>query len=96
VLVRGFQRDPTSAVSTSLHGTHWSITDQLLAHIFDTLQMANWLLRKVINPKKTFPRPRPLERPWQKSKAQKLGSEPIAIAAFDDWWDEAGEEIDNG
>jgi hypothetical protein len=96
VLVRGFQRDPTSATSTSLHGTHWSVTDQLLAGLYDLLQNANWLLQKQLNPKKSVPRPKPLQRPWQKSKSQRLGSEPIAIAAFDAWWDQAGEEANGG
>lgn len=95
MLVRGFQRDPTSAIATALHGTHWSVTDQLLAGLYDLLQQANWLLQKLRNPKGNIPRPKPLERPWQKSKSQKLGSEPIAISAFDDWWDQAGEEAEH-
>lgn len=82
-MVRRFQRDPETATSRSIHGEHWRTTDQLLASAVDLLQFANWQRQG----KPHAPKPKPVPRPWQKSRGQKLGSKPIPISKFADWWE---------
>lgn len=83
VTVRMIQREHASALATELHGVRWSIEAQLLADVVDLLAIANWQR----GGKKHAPRPKPVERPWRKPKAQKLGSKPIPISQFNDWWE---------
>jgi len=74
---------PTSALAEAMHGPRWSITDQLLALIYDVLNIGNWQRAG----KRSAPKPKPLLRPWQKAKSTSLGSDPIPISEFADWWD---------
>lgn len=83
VMVRAFQRDPATALSRSIHGEHWSTTDQLLAAAVDVLQFGNWQR----GGKSSAPKPKPLPRPWLKARGRKLGSKPIPISQFAEWWD---------
>ena len=83
VLVRRWQKDPHTALCEALHGVRWDVTAQLLAVVADTLAAGNWQRAG----KKTAPKPKPIERPWTKTKTQALGSAPIPINEFDDWWE---------
>lgn len=83
VMVRRFQGDPSSATSRAVHGEHWSVTDQLLAALVDLLQVGNWQRAG----KKSAPKPKRLPRPWERAKGRQLGSKPIPISKFNDWWD---------
>lgn len=83
LLSRRLQTDVSSALATELHGRVWSIEAQLLADLIDLTALGNWQRQG----KKHAKKPKPIDRPWRKSKAQKLGSMPIPISQFDDWWD---------
>lgn len=82
-MVRAFQRDPETATSRAIHGHHWPLVAQLLAGIYDVLQVGNWQRAG----KATAPKPKPLPRPWEKARGRKLGAKPIPIRAFDAWWE---------
>ncbi|QDP45032.1 tail assembly chaperone [Microbacterium phage SanaSana] len=84
--VKHLQRDPESALALELHGPSWSVEAQLLATIADNLAWANWQRAG----KKHAPKPTPIPRPWDKPKSTALGSDPIPISEFDDWWNSAG------
>lgn len=81
--MRHVQSDPLSALATELHGPRWSIEAQLMAEVYDVLAAANWQRAG----RKSAPKPKRLPRPWEKVKATVLGSKPIPIPAFNDWWD---------
>lgn len=83
VMVRRFQADPSTATSRAIHGERWPVRDQLLAAIYDLLQVANW--QRV--GKRSAPKPKPLQRPWERPRGRKLGSKPVPIRAFHDWWE---------
>lgn len=83
IMVRRFQRDPETATARAMHGEHWSVTDQLLAVIADLLQVGNWQRAG----KKSAPKPKPIQRPWERPKNHRLGSKPIPISKFSDWWE---------
>ncbi|WP_150129227.1 hypothetical protein [Microcella alkaliphila] len=74
---------PETALAHAVYGERWSITDQLLALIFDVLQLGNWQRAR----KRTAPKPKPLVRPWQRKKTTSLGRDAIPISQFDDWWE---------
>lgn len=59
------------------------MTDQLLAALVDLLQVGNWQRAG----RKHAPKPKRLPRPWEKSKGKQLGSAPIPVSKFNDWWD---------
>ncbi len=82
-MVRRFQADPTTATARSMHGPYWAVTDQLLATVIDLLQVGNWQRAG----KKSAPRPKRLQRPWEKPAERKFGSKPIPISRFNDWWE---------
>ncbi|QPE04134.1 hypothetical protein IT882_13130 [Microbacterium schleiferi] len=82
VMVRRFQRDADTATSRAIHGEHWSVTDQLLAVLVDTLQFANWQRAG----KKSAPKPKRFPRPWEKPKGHQFGRDAIPISKFNDWW----------
>lgn len=77
------QQDPKSALSIEIHGVTWSIEAQLLAEAVDALNQANWQRAG----RQTAPRPKRVPRPWEETKATSIGSDPIPISQFDDWWD---------
>ncbi|WAC65185.1 hypothetical protein OVA14_07230 [Agrococcus sp. SL85] len=83
VLVRRLQVEPGTALRHAVHGELWPVTDQLLANIVDALNHANW--QRV--GKKNAPKPKRTPRPWEKTKAQRIGADPIPISQFDDWWE---------
>lgn len=83
IMIRRLQADPATATARSIHGEHWKVTDQLLAAIVDLLQNANWQRQG----KPHAPKPKPLQRPWEKPRGRKLGSKPIPISEFNDWWE---------
>jgi len=84
VLVRGWQKAPHNAVAEAVHGHPvWSVAEQLAAILVDTLAFANWQRAG----KKSAPKPKRLPRPWEQTKAQTLGRDPIPISEFDDWWE---------
>lgn len=74
---------PETALSRAVHGERWSITDQLLALIFDVLQLGNWQRAR----KRSAPKPKPLARPWLRKKSTSLGKDAIPISQFNDWWE---------
>jgi hypothetical protein len=83
-LVRQLQGSTDSELAAAILGYHpWSVEAQLLAIIADTEAMGNWQRAG----KKNAPKPKPIERPWLKSKGQTLGKNPIPVASFDAWWD---------
>ncbi|SDQ04794.1 hypothetical protein [Leucobacter chromiiresistens] len=84
VLTRRWQTLPGTATCAAVQGReHWGVAEQLLAEIIDLLNIGNWQRagRKHAAKPKRFP------RPWEKAKAQKLGSDPIPVSKFSDWWD---------
>ena len=84
VLTRHWQSLPGTATCAAVQGReHWGVTDQLLAEIADLLATANWQRQG----KPHAPKPKRFPRPWEKAKAQKLGSDPIPVSKFADWWD---------
>lgn len=83
VMVHFLQRNPDSELSRELHGPTWSIEAQLTAIVADHLANANWQRAG----KKHAPKPKPIDRPWVKPAVTALGSKPIPISQFDDWWD---------
>jgi hypothetical protein len=84
VLVFRWQKTPGTATCDAVQGVeHWSVSDQLLASIFDLLQIGNWQRAG----KKSAPKPKRLQRPWEKTRTRKLGSNPIPISKFSDWWE---------
>lgn len=83
VLVRRWQQRPDTATSESVHGVRWGVTDQLLAVIADDLAVANWQRAG----KKNAAKPKPIQRPWEKSKSRALGKDPIPVSQFDGWWE---------
>ncbi|WP_425836943.1 hypothetical protein [Microbacterium sp. PA5] len=88
-----WQKTPGTATCESVQGVvHWPVTDQLLATIYDVLQHANWQR----SGKKNAPKPKRLQRPWEKTAARKLGSMPIPISKFNDWWDSKRKETSRG
>lgn len=82
-MVRHLQSEHTSHLAVEFHGPTWSMESQLLAIAADTLAMGNWQRAG----KKSAPKPKRIQRPWEKVKATVLGSKPIPIAQFNDWWD---------
>ncbi|MGO3844472.1 hypothetical protein [Agrococcus casei] len=62
--------------------------DQILAGIFDLLAHANWQRAG----KRHAPRPKPLQRPWEKRRGRQIGSKPIPIRQFNDWWESKRKE----
>ncbi|WP_066041897.1 hypothetical protein [Herbiconiux solani] len=84
LMVRRWQKMPGTATQESVHGIIWSIEAQLLAEMLDTLRLANWQRAG----KKNTPKPKRTPRPWElKSRQQTIGSEPIPVSEFDEWWE---------
>jgi hypothetical protein len=83
VMLQYMQQDHSSALATEIHGAHWSVDAQLLAVVSDALAIANWQRAG----RKHAPRPKPIQRPWDKPKTQSLGRDAIPISKFEDWWD---------
>jgi hypothetical protein len=83
VIVKNLPR--TSATNRAANGetAQWSLTDYLLAGIFDLIAVGNWQRAG----KKNAPRPKPLPRPGDTSKGRKFGSKPIPIKDFTSWWE---------
>lgn len=83
VLAADFLKRHDSALSRELNGVYWSTEGQLLAVVADALHVANWQR----GGKRSAPRPKPIKRPWEKAKGRIVGSKPIPISQFSDWWD---------
>ena len=84
VLVKRWRLLPGTATSEALTGQEmWSPEGQLLAELVDLAAAGNWQR----GGNKHAPRPKRFPRPWEKTKAQKLGSDPIPVSKFNDWWD---------
>lgn len=83
VIVRHSPR--TSALARAVNGdeTTWSLTDHLLAGVYDLLALANWQRAG----KKNSPRPRPLPRPGKAGDGKRIGKDPIPIRDFNTWWE---------
>lgn len=77
------QQDHLSQLGQEIHGKIWSVEAQILAEAVDALNLANWQR----GGRRSAPKPKPLPRPWLKPKGRSLGSDPIPISAFNDWWD---------
>lgn len=77
------QTDPSSALSTELHGVRWSIEAQLTAVVADHLAFANWQRAG----RRSATKPKRIPRPWEKPKASTLGSGAVPVSSFNDWWD---------
>lgn len=71
----------TSALGRSVdpEGHEWDVNSYLLAITADALRAANWQRGK------RGPRPKPIPRPGDKSKARKFGTKPMTIAQMDEW-----------
>lgn len=52
----------------------------ILADIFDAIRMFNYSFAK------RGEQPKPYKRPWATSSAQRIGSDAIPIADFDEWY----------
>lgn len=86
VLVRRWSNQPGTALSEAQHGHRlWTVGEQLLAMAVDALHEGNWQRAG----KKHAPKPKPVERPWQKKQVRRLGSGAIPIGEFDAWWESA-------
>lgn len=83
VVFKHLQNDPSTALSTELHGVRWSIDAQLMAVVADHLAFANWQRAG----RRSAQKPKRIPRPWEKPKATSLGEGAIPIANFNDWWD---------
>lgn len=84
VLVRAWQKQPHNALAEAVHKHPvWTIGEQLLAILVDLTGHGNWQRLK----KRFAPKPKRLPRPWEKQNTRQLGSDPIPISQFDDWWD---------
>ncbi|WP_156175102.1 MULTISPECIES: hypothetical protein [unclassified Leucobacter] len=84
VLVKRWQRTPGTATCESVQGVeHWTVTEQLLATAIDALNTGNWQRGQNRN----SPKPKRIPRPWEQSQNQRLGSDPIPLHQFNDWWD---------
>lgn len=61
----------------------------MLADIFDALSLLRWEFECANTPKrKRRPRrPDPYPRPGAKGNGRRIGSDPIRIRDFDDWWE---------
>ena len=56
----------------------------LLADLFDAMAMFAYMFAKSKGGKGNKPKPYP--RPWDSGDAQKIGSKPIPISDFDEWY----------
>lgn len=83
VFVKHVQADPHSALAREVHGDIWTVESQLLATIADTLAISNWQRAG----RKSAPKPKPIPRPWEKSRKKSLGRDAIPISDFNRWWD---------
>lgn len=93
VLVMRWQKTPGTATCEAVQGVvHWPTTDQLLAIIADILQHANWQRLG----KRHAAKPKRIPRPWEKSRATKLGSKPVPISQFNSWWDSKTKGVGRG
>jgi hypothetical protein len=59
----------------------WGLPEHLLAMVVDELRMGNWQRQG----KAAAPKPKRVPRPGV-SEGQKIGSDPIPISQFEDWW----------
>lgn len=82
LLVITREAPPSSALRRAQTGG-WGITEYLLAVVADELAIANWQRQG----KRGAPRPKPIPRPGQTGEV--FGSDPIPIAEFNSWWEEA-------
>lgn len=63
-----------------------AVSAYLLAVIADQIAGGNWQRAG----RKNAPKPKPIERPGDNKKGTVLGSEPVKISEFDEWWENAG------
>lgn len=83
VLVKRWQKTAGTALCEAVQGAeHWDTSTQILAMVYDVLQHANWQRAS----KRSAPKPKRLQRPWEKARVRKFGSDPIPISKFDEWW----------
>lgn len=84
VMVRRWSDEPGTALGEVTHGhVLWETGDHLLAAVVDAVQIGNWQRAG----KKSLPKPKPVQRPGSKGKTKTIGSDPIPISQFNDWWD---------
>lgn len=88
-----------SALFSALHPdiAPWATTAQtnsILANIYDAIAQLSHMYASA-HTKKTLPKPKPYPRPFAKDEdEQRLGSDPIPMSEFDDWWNSFDEERD--
>ena len=80
---------PTSAVYREMYGDASEFASELkqnmiLADIFDAVQFFNYNYAKSHGGKGRKPKPYP--RPFADDGAQRIGSDPIPISEFNDWY----------
>lgn len=75
----------TSALAGAVNGEEaaWSLTDHLLAGVYDLLAMGNWQR----SGRKNSAKPKPLPRPGHKAGGKQIGKDPIPIRDFNSWWE---------
>lgn len=61
-------------------------TNILLADLWDALQGLTYN-HAAVHSKHRPKRPKPYPRPWRAKEEQRLGSDPIPVSKFWDWWD---------
>lgn len=81
VVVRNLPMSSALARSMSGAEAQWGVTEYLLAQVVDALNGANWQRGGGKGQK-----PKPTPRPGAKAKV--LGSKPIPMSEFDQWWDD--------
>lgn len=65
----------------------WSRTDMLLARICEGVEMTLWLVHnKGLSRSKQIPKPKRIMRPGVEPDDRKIGSAPISITEFMDWY----------
>lgn len=80
---------PTSAVYREKYGDASDFASDLkqnmiLADVFDAVQFLSYSFAKAHGGKGKKPKPYP--RPWTDDGAQHIGSKPIPISEFNDWY----------
>lgn len=83
IFVMGAARESAYVRSVAGEAAAWGPVEHLLASLVDVMQLANWQRAGDRNAR----RPEALQRPGVKAPGQQLGSDPIPVSQFDDWWE---------
>ncbi|PPG25969.1 hypothetical protein C5E10_18030 [Pseudoclavibacter sp. RFBG4] len=83
IFIGGCQLDSSTALYKVMNPDHrWDLSEQLLAHVADTLAAGNWQRAG----KKSAPKPKPIKRPGVSSEeTTTLGTTVMSVAEADEW-----------